>query len=183
MKFIITLSTLLWVLVSMTPVYASPDGTKTIYGYVENANIQPDDITLSAKLDTGAQTASLNAINIKEYSKDEQSWVSFDLPITETKLVHFEKRLARTAKIKQNLIGNDPQNSKSIARPVIMMDVCIKQQCKTIEVNLTDRSNFDYPLLLGRNALVHFDAIVDPEHKYIQTDQFDHQEADLKDAE
>ncbi|MNR58405.1 hypothetical protein D3C85_1794000 [compost metagenome] len=31
-----------------------------------------------------------------------------------------------------------------------------------IEVNLTDRSTFDYPLLIGSTALAEFDAVVDP---------------------
>ncbi len=59
----------------------------------------------------------------------------------------------------------------------------MKQQCKTIEVNLTDRSNFNYPLLLGRKALIAFDAIVDPGQQYIQTAQFEHEKADLNDEQ
>jgi hypothetical protein len=37
---------------------------------------------------------------------------------------------------------------------------------RTIEVNLTDRSAFQYPLLIGSEALKRFDALVDPSLKY-----------------
>jgi hypothetical protein len=37
---------------------------------------------------------------------------------------------------------------------------------RNIEVNLTDRSAFQYPLLIGSEALKHFDALVDPSLKY-----------------
>ena len=37
---------------------------------------------------------------------------------------------------------------------------------RTIEVNLTDRSTFQFPLLIGSEALKHFDALVDPSLKY-----------------
>ena len=37
---------------------------------------------------------------------------------------------------------------------------------RTIEVNLTDRSAFEYPLLIGSDALTRFGALVDPSLKY-----------------
>ena len=37
---------------------------------------------------------------------------------------------------------------------------------RTIEVNLTDRSTFQYPFLLGSNALKKFNALIDPSLKY-----------------
>ncbi len=37
---------------------------------------------------------------------------------------------------------------------------------RSIEVNLTDRSAFQYPLLIGSEALKRFDALVDPSLKY-----------------
>ena len=37
---------------------------------------------------------------------------------------------------------------------------------RTIEVNLTDRSAFQYPLLIGSEALKRLDAVVDPSLKY-----------------
>ncbi|MEL6861983.1 MAG: RimK/LysX family protein [Pseudomonadota bacterium] len=41
----------------------------------------------------------------------------------------------------------------SIVRPVVMMDMCIAGRRVQGEVNLADRSGFNYPLLIGRNML------------------------------
>lgn len=40
-----------------------------------------------------------------------------------------------------------------IKRPVVLMDLCIAGRSVTGEVNLADRSGFNYPLLIGRNML------------------------------
>jgi hypothetical protein len=37
---------------------------------------------------------------------------------------------------------------------------------RVIEVNLTDRSTFQYPFLLGSTALKKFNALIDPSLKY-----------------
>ena len=51
-------------------------------------------------------------------------------------------------------------------RPVIELDICMGSAMRSIEVNLTDRSAFQYPLLIGSEALKRFDALVDPSLKY-----------------
>ncbi|MEM9573525.1 MAG: RimK/LysX family protein [Pseudomonadota bacterium] len=41
----------------------------------------------------------------------------------------------------------------SIVRPVVMMDLCVGGIRVSGEVNLADRSGFNYPILIGRNML------------------------------
>jgi hypothetical protein len=41
----------------------------------------------------------------------------------------------------------------SFVRPVVMMELCIAGRRVNGEVNLADRSGFNYPLLIGRNML------------------------------
>lgn len=41
----------------------------------------------------------------------------------------------------------------SIVRPVVMMDLCVAGVKVRGEVNLADRTGFNYPLLIGRNML------------------------------
>lgn len=41
----------------------------------------------------------------------------------------------------------------SIVRPVVLMDLCIAGRRVSGEVNLADRTGFNYPLLIGRNML------------------------------
>ncbi len=58
------------------------------------------------------------------------------------------------------------QEIESIRRPVVWMKIKLGDKEETIRVNLTDRSRFIYPLLLGRQAIVAFNGIVDPSVKY-----------------
>lgn len=58
------------------------------------------------------------------------------------------------------------EGKKYTARPVIELDICMGSALRSIEVNLTDRSAFQYPLLIGSEALKRFDALVDPSLKY-----------------
>ena len=50
------------------------------YGYIEKATLIDNDLTVSAKLDTGAKSASLNATHIKEVTKNEKHYLTFIVP-------------------------------------------------------------------------------------------------------
>lgn len=118
-----------------------------VYGYVENVLLGPDNLKFKAKLDSGAKTSSLNALDIVEFERDGEQWVRFNMidPSVGEK-VELERKLENHVKIKQ--LG-----SESERRPVIMMEV----QLGTIHIerkfSLTERNNFIYQVLLGRNFL------------------------------
>ena len=140
---------------------------KTIYGLNENVQILDLDVTLAAKLDTGASTASLSAKDIKRFKRDGETWVGFTLAVDNQPERYIERPLARISKIKRRAADYEQDDGKSYtARPVINLDLCMGQQLRTIEVNLTDRSAFQYPLLIGSDALTDFNALVDPSLKY-----------------
>src|SRR3989338_618278 len=140
---------------------------KTVYGLNEYVRLFDLDLKLAAKLDTGAKTASLSARDIKRFKRDGETWVRFYLAIDEAHSSPIERPLARISKIKRRAGDYDPQEEKTYtARPVIEMDVCMGNSLRTIEVNLTDRSAFQYPLLIGSEALKRFSALVDPSLKY-----------------
>ncbi|WP_122672490.1 ATP-dependent zinc protease [Pseudomonas viridiflava] len=140
---------------------------KTVYGLNEYARLADIDLEVAAKLDTGAKTASLSARDIKHFKRNGESWVRFYLAIDDTHAHPIERPLARVSKIKRRADDRDPDDEKKYtARPVINLSVCMGEVLRTIEVNLTDRSAFQYPLLIGSEALKHFDALVDPSLKY-----------------
>ncbi|AHG40510.1 hypothetical protein N018_09735 [Pseudomonas syringae CC1557] len=141
--------------------------SKTVYGLNEYARLTDIDVEVPAKLDTGAKTASLSARDIKHFKRNGESWVRFYLAI-DSKHVHpIERPLARVSKIKRRADDLDPdEENKFSSRPVISLDICMGEVLRTIEVNLTDRSAFQYPLLIGSEALKRFDALVDPSLKY-----------------
>lgn len=140
---------------------------KTVYGLNEYVSLADIDLQVAAKLDTGAKTASLSARDIKRFKRDGEAWVRFYLAIDDAHAHPIERPLARISKIKRRAGDYDPEEGKSYtARPVIELEFCMGRARRMIEVNLTDRSAFQYPLLIGSEALKRFDALVDPSLKY-----------------
>ncbi|MBB1519808.1 retropepsin-like aspartic peptidase RloA [Aquipseudomonas guryensis] len=140
---------------------------KTVYGLNEYIQLSDLKLEVAAKLDTGAKTASLSARDIKRFKRDGETWVRFYLAIDDAHEHPIERPLARISKIKRRAGDYDPEEGKTYtARPVIELNVCMGKAQRTIEVNLTDRSAFQYPLLIGSEALKRLDAMVDPSLKY-----------------
>ena len=140
---------------------------KTVYGLNEYARLGDLGLEVAAKLDTGAKTASLSARDIKRFKRNGESWVRFYLAIDTAHSHPIERPLARVSKIKRRSGDYDPEEGKAYtARPVIALNICMGTALREIEVNLTDRSAFQYPLLIGSEALKHFNAQVDPSLKY-----------------
>lgn len=120
--------------------------TMLVAGWVENATLFPDRVTLKAKLDTGAQTTSINAENLVHFLRNKKNWVRFSLTNYLDQTVTVEEEVIRIAKIKRHF-------GKSQERPVIRLDICIGSIRKKVEVSLVDRSGLNYQLLIGRNFL------------------------------
>jgi len=121
---------------------------KQIYGWVERAVVSTEHVQMKAKLDTGAMTSSLHAVNIHRFKRDGTRMVRFDIEDPESGVrLTMERPLSRKVRIKESDTGEYSQ------RPVVDLWLCIGDIGKTVEVNLVDRSHFIYPLLVGRNFL------------------------------
>ncbi|CAN5295352.1 hypothetical protein BH10PSE19_BH10PSE19_11320 [soil metagenome] len=141
-------------------------------GAIEKIIIIDNQLSLNVKIDTGATIASLSAINIKTYQFNKKLWVRFeiDLPSTKQKFIldkpvlRYMSILKRKEEISNPLQANITTRS---LRPVIELPICIGNQVKKISVNLADRSDFHYPMLLGKDALKQFHIVVDVAEKYL----------------
>ncbi len=69
--------------------------TKQIYGYVEKATLVDKNLTLSAKLDTGALSASLSAIDIVKFEKNGLPYLLSKLNTLARSILKFEQVNAR----------------------------------------------------------------------------------------
>ncbi|MFC3606997.1 ATP-dependent zinc protease family protein [Stutzerimonas tarimensis] len=139
---------------------------KTIFGLSEHVGLPDLGLQLPAKLDTGAQTASLSAWDIVHFRRDGERWVRFTLGLEDTDPVIVERPLARTSRIKRRA-GDVAEDDKTYtSRPVIELDMCLGESLQRIEVNLTDRRRFEFPLLIGSSALTQFGALVDPSQNF-----------------
>lgn len=139
-----------------------------VYGLSEKALLPELDLEVPAKLDTGAVTASLSAQNIKLFKRDGEDWVRFELAVEgEQEGKELELPVVRISQIKRRAADIPEGETKDYtSRPVIEMAVCMGGVKEKIEVNLTDRTSFSYPLLIGSTALQQFDAMVDPSLEY-----------------
>ena len=142
--------------------------TPTLYGRYEYIELPQVGQTLKAKMDTGAVTASLSARDIEQFQRDGQDWVRFRLATANADDTLFEKPLVRISEIKSRAEEQGSASSPAVAkRPVVDMQLCLGKQLRTVEVNLTDRSRFNYPLLIGTSALREFDVAINPAQRYI----------------
>jgi hypothetical protein len=129
---------------------------KQVYGWIEDVLIDPTHtLKLPAKLDTGADTTSLDARNIRRSRRDGEEYVRFVVTEPATgQSVELEKPFIRAVRIR----GHGVENPR---RVVVRMRICLGDRSRSIEVNLVDRAHYEYPLLLGRNALRDV-AVIDP---------------------
>jgi len=132
--------------------------TKEIVGRVEHARIYPSGLLLRSKMDTGTRTASLNAPKLVLFTRDGARWVRFKLTNHKGRTVALERKVLRTDKIKQ-------QNQQFEKRPVVLMGICVGRLYREVEVNLVDRSDFNYQLLIGRSYMSG-ELLVDPELRF-----------------
>ena len=118
--------------------------------------------TIKSRVDSGAKTSALHALNIAPFIKDETNWVKFDInPIqnnTKT-LIHCEARLIDKRIVKSSS-GFREQ------RYVIQTILEIGEKKWPIEMTLTNRDSMGFRMLLGREAMSGR-VLVDPEEKYL----------------
>ncbi|WP_122867808.1 ATP-dependent zinc protease [Pseudomonas viridiflava] len=145
----------------------SKSAEKKVYGLNEYVRFIDIDLEVPAKLDTGAETASLSARNIKYFKRHGERWVSFKLAIDGSHTRVIERPLEGIDQIKRRADDRGSHDRSLYSnRPVILLTVCMGEASRTIEVNLTDRSAFQFPLLIGSEALTRFDATIDPALRY-----------------
>ncbi|MNP33018.1 hypothetical protein D3C76_1262310 [compost metagenome] len=140
----------------------------TLYGRYEYISLpEIGGEVLKAKMDTGALTASLSAKDIETFTRDGEDWVRFRLATKDASNKVYEHKVARISKIKTRSEEDEDEDvAAPTKRPVVDLELCLGDVKRTVEVNLTDRSSFNYPLLIGAKALREFGAAVNPARRF-----------------
>ena len=175
MRFaIIALTSLLC---SARPALAEPEpescAEPEVLGFIEWVVMGETGIRLKARLDTGAKTSSLHAVNVESFEKDNEEWVRFQLPLgdhedqpSEGELEHdevileFERPVYRTVLIKR-------KGAPSQRRHVVKMEFCIAGKMHETQFSLTDRGKFAYPVLLGRRFMRDDNILTDSARSFV----------------
>ena len=134
---------------------------KTVVGWLERVSIAGEhQLILNAKIDTGADYCSLHVEEIEPFKRKGQKWVRFRAMNRTGESILLERKVVRTVRIKRK--GAKPQK-----RTVIEMGICLADIYRKVQVNLVDRSGFNFHMLLGRNFLRGYFR-VDPGAQYTQ---------------
>jgi hypothetical protein len=159
-KLVLVLAAMIFATSAMAS--SSPTG-KVIAGWVEKVTVVSADLVTKAKLDTGAKTSSIYAVNVENFKRDGKPWTRFDLVVTDLKdkekIVSLERRRTRNVRIK----GEADEYER---RSVVMLPICFDGRSYEVEFTLADRGNYIYPVLLGRQFL-EGRAIVDSEAAFL----------------
>lgn len=147
---------LVFCMLAIMATVSSADSDKTVYGWIENARIEPWGVEIKAKLDTGALTSSLHATDIEQFERDGETWVRFNTHIEDQRdeemaSREFERPLFRSLKIK-GAGGTDH-------RPVVLLKICMNDTIYEEQFSLRDRGDMIYPLLLGRRTIRHLGLV------------------------
>ena len=125
---------------------------KVTIGLVEDVVLMPWKIRLPARIDTGAAVSSLDARSLKVIDNE----VEFVLPSKyggqKIRLPIAGWHTVRSAEAKER-------------RPIIEIELCVGPKLIRAKVNLNDRSQMNYPFLLGRNILTE-NFVVDCDRNY-----------------
>lgn len=132
----------------------------TVIGAVEWATLEPPGLRLEARIDTGTETTSIHAENVRQLEKDGKRYVQFELVDPASGEIHpVDAELVRRINVKKG-------ESLIERRYVVRLWVAMGEERSLIEVSLSNRPDFEYPLVIGRNFLTDV-AIVDVSQRHL----------------
>ena len=137
---------------------------RAVLGRVEWVGLPSLGTYLKARIDTGANLASLSANEITYFERDGKEWIRFKLALVDEDVVidevrdrWIEARIERHVRI--------VQAAGSERRPVISLPLSLGPIEQRVEFTLNDRSHLTHPVLLGRRFLMDI-ALVDVSKRF-----------------
>ncbi|MGH8628080.1 MAG: RimK/LysX family protein, partial [Gammaproteobacteria bacterium] len=160
----VVLSSLVFVGSSSSEGRSACEKSAAIIGRVEYVVMEDVRMKLKARIDTGAGVSSIDAkiVEIKPVADGSGERVIFQIKDDEGKIKSIERTIVEWAEIK----GKGTR--RAVRRPVVRLDFCLGGKRLEGRINLTDRSMFLYPVLIGRNILKTGDFLIDPRKKFMR---------------
>ena len=120
---------------------------KKVVGWKEQVALPDLKIkSVIAKIDTGANVATIDADDIKFVTRKDVKYVKFTVKKRNNTVRKTSAPLAGFKRIRSS-------NGDVERRPYIKTDILMDGITKNIELTLTDRGPMDYTMLIGRKAL------------------------------
>lgn len=130
-----------------TPAFAQLLKEKVLIGRVEWVSLPDLKIKHKARIDTGAKTTSMHAVNIEEVQQRGELFVKFQTLDSEGKTVELVRKVGTTQRV-SNTSGFVSR------RYVIKEKIRMGSIEREVLINLNDRSKMEYKFLIGRNVLL-----------------------------
>ena len=103
---------------------------------------------IKVKVDTGARSSSLHALGLREFERDGEKWVRFQVHPNQR---NNDKTVEVEAKILEHRYVRSSSGTAS-RRPVIVTEVELLGITWSAELTLASRTNMGFRMLLGREA-------------------------------
>lgn len=139
---------------------------KLLLGQYEWVALPTQQLVLPARVDSGANTSSLHAVNLREFERDGRTWVRFETHYKpesneniEPQKAEVEAPVVRTVRI--------IQASGTEMRPVVTLPIRLGPISQNVEFTLSDRGDLTFPVLLGRRFMMDI-AVIDVARTYVQ---------------
>jgi hypothetical protein len=130
-----------------SPAFAQLLKEKVLIGRVEWISLPDFKIKHKSRIDTGAKTTSLHAVNIEEVEQRGELFVKFQTLDSEGKVVELVRKVGATQRV-SNTSGFVTR------RYVIKEKIKMGNIEREVLINLNDRSKMEYKFLIGRNVLL-----------------------------
>lgn len=117
---------------------------------------------VKARVDSGAKTSCLHAVNISQFQRGGRQWVSFDVhPLQGDRrtIVHCQAEVVDKRSVKSS-------SGESERRTVVKVALHLGEFVDEIELTLTNRDSMGYRMLLGREAMAGR-MLVDPSASFL----------------
>jgi len=135
---------------------------KTTLGQTEWIYVSKAKQSFRARIDTGAATSSINAIDIQEFERDGKDWVKFNITHEEDS----QEKIIEAPVLRYVRILQSSEPGEYDRRPVVELNVRIGGVTHKSEFTLTDRMHMDYAVLIGRSFIQDV-IVVDVSQDYI----------------
>lgn len=141
---------------------AKQTGYPEVIGWRERISLPEFGIEhIPAKIDTGARTAALHAVDQTVFEVDGERWVEFMIPVHNRRSSgRVRTRVVDEREIKNT--GGIPER-----RLIVRTQLLLGRHRWLIDVSLANRAKMEFDLILGRTAIRRRGILVDPGHSYL----------------
>ena len=133
-----------------------------IIGWRELVDLPDFGITgMRVKIDTGARTSALHALDQETFERDGIAWVRFRVPQPGT---------PKTARVEAQITDiRDIRNTSGTSerRIIVLVHLLLGRHRWHVETSLTNRAKMEFDMILGRTAIRKRGVLVDPGHSYL----------------